>query len=231
MGVLGTCVVYLLIGLAVGVALLLRSEQHSLVHQLSVALGGILFWPFFAPLLLAGPSLPTSARPNRPPAGGRLARVQQSLLEGMTGLKGVAEEVLAPELARVRGLADSVVGMEHRLDDMNRLLDTPEFERTAAATALEALHARGLGDGDPRVQSVKARLRNIDRLQAMRARTSDDIERVVLKLEELSSQLRLLAFAGRVDADVVRMIKEIAESVEDVTEGLLAEESPAAGAP
>jgi len=65
----------------------------------------------------------------------------------------------------------------------------------------------------------------------MRGRTSDDIERVVLKLEELSSQLRLLAFAGRVDADVVRMIKEIAESVEDVTEGLLAEESPAAGAP
>ena len=224
----GTCVVYLLIGLAVGVALLLRSEEHSLLNQLSVALGGVLFWPFFAPLLLAGPAIPMDARRSRAPGGSHFAAVQQSLLTAMSGLKGVAEEVLAPELARVRGLADSVTAMEHRLEEMSRLLDTPEFDGKAAAAALEGLVARGLGDQDPRVQSVKARLRNIDRLQSMRTRTSDDIERVVLKLEELSSQLRLLAFAGRVDADIVRVIKEIAESVSDVTEGLLADEVPVA---
>jgi hypothetical protein len=55
----------------------------------------------------------------------------------------------------------------------------------------------------------------------MRNRTGDDLERIVLRLEEMSSQLRLLEFAGRSDAEVVQAIKEIADSVQEVTEGLL----------
>jgi hypothetical protein len=38
----------------------------------------------------------------------------------------------------------------------------------------------------------------------------------------MSSRLKLLRFAGRPDAEVVQLFKEVADSVEDVTEGLMA---------
>ena len=133
----------------------------------------------------------------------------------------MAEEVVAPEVARVHGLAGSMTAMEQRVREMDALLATSEFDAAAAGAALAQLEARGLAEDDPRLESVRSRLRNIDRLRQMRNRTGDDLERIVLRLEEMSSQLRLLEFAGRSDAEVVQAIKEIADSVQEVTEGLL----------
>jgi hypothetical protein len=152
----------------------------------------------------------------------RVGAIQAQLLTGLGGLRGVAEEILAPELARVRGLDGALAQMEQRLTEMDALLATPEFDPAAAQAALAALEARGVAEDDPRRQSLRARLRNIERLRGMRTRTSEDLERVVLKLEEMGSQLQLLRFAGGSDADAVRLLKDIAASVEEVTEGLLA---------
>ncbi len=217
MGIRETVLIYLILGAVVAVALVIRAEQAAFPQRLGLMLGGLVFWPLFASVLLG------SEAPRRDPAdSSRLARVQQSLLDGLERLRGLAEEVLAPEIARVRGLADAVHAMEHRLTEMEQILATPEMDRRAAESALTALSARGVPEGDPRLQSVAARLRNIDRLRAMRARTSDDIERVLLKMEEMSTQLRLLAFAGRPDAEVVEAIKDIAASVDGIAEGLIA---------
>jgi hypothetical protein len=58
----------------------------------------------------------------------------------------------------------------------------------------------------------------------MRDRTRADLERVLYKLEEMSTHLHLLKYAGRPEAEVIRAIKEVAESVEGITEGMLADE-------
>ena len=192
----GTALLYLLIGVAVGLLLARQKRRRDFVL-------GLLFWPFYAPFLL---------QPED--------RVQRAL----RSLDGLASDLLAPELARVRGLQGALDAMSRRIAEMDALLEGPELNEPLARTALDDLARRGVPESDPRQQSVRARLRNIERLRAMRDRTRADLERILLKLDEMKSQLLLLKFAGRPEDELVRAVKEIAQSVEEIAEGLLAEE-------
>lgn len=225
MGVLETTVLYLLIGLVVAAALLLREEPgQGLAGRLALVGGALCFWPILAPGLLAS----RAPRREQPPVvastalATRIAAAQEQLLSALGRMDGLAEEILAPEVARIRGLSGALHTMERRCSEMGALLATPEFDEARALALLAELGGRGRGDEDPRLQSVRARLKNIERLRAMERGTADELERVLLKLEELSSQLALLKFAGRPEAEVVRLIKELAESVSGITDGLLA---------
>jgi hypothetical protein len=223
MGVRETCIIYLLIGVAVGVAFTLKTGSGGAWSRAAGCVAGVLFWPLFAPLVLgAGRSEPRSDAENGGPAlDARIHRAEEKLVGALSQVEGVAEEVIAPEVTRVRGLAGSMASMARRVRDMDALLASQEFDPGVARAALQALAARGVGDADPRAQSIRARLRNIERLEGMRARTADDLERIVLKLEEMSSQIHLLKFAGRSDEELVGMIKGIAESVAQAAESLL----------
>src|SRR5437764_826471 len=134
MGFVGTVVVYLILGGVVAVAVLLREEQAGPWKRAGLVVGAVFFWPLFAPSLLGG-AAPAPARTL--PA--RVGAVQAQLLSGLGGLRGLAEEVLAPELARVRGLDAAVAQMEQRLHEMDALLATSEFDPAAAQAALAAL--------------------------------------------------------------------------------------------
>jgi hypothetical protein len=215
MGVIETCILYLLLGGVVAVALVLRAEGKGRGARVVTFVSGIFFWPVFAPFLL---SSSRQEAPVTPPA----RAAQSRLLAALGQVEGLAADVLRPEVARLRGLVDAVGKMEARVAEMDALLATPEFDRAAASGQLEALARRGLPPEDARVQSVQARLRNMERLVAMRERTAADLERVVLQLEEMGSRLQLLKFAGRPDAELVELLQSVASSVEEVTEGLLA---------
>ena len=221
MGIHETLVIYGLIGCVVAVALVLREESGAPARQLGLFAAGVVFWPVFAPVLLAGKSAagPAVAGSELEP---RIAAAEQQLLATLGRVEGVAEEVLAPEAMRVKSLAGQMSAMARRVREMDELLATSEFDEGRAQAALADLAARGVAPEDPRTQSVRSRLRNIERLRAMRVTTSEDLERIILKLEDMSAQIKLLKFAGRPDAEVVKMIKDIADSVEGVTEGLLA---------
>lgn len=216
MGFVETCVIYLLLGGVVAVALVLRAEGKGPGARCATFVAGLFFWPAFAPFLLSpgrAPAAPTAVLPAR--------AVQARLLSALGRVEGLAADVLRPEVARLRGLVDAVGRMEARVTEMDTLLGTPEFDRVAAEAQLETLSRRGLLPEDARVQSVQARLRNVERLVAMRERTAADLERVVLQLEEMGSRLQLLKFAGRPDAELVALLQSVASSVEEVTEGLL----------
>lgn len=220
MGVVETCILYLLLGTVVAVALVLRAEGKGGGARVVTFVAGVFFWPLYAPFLLS---------PARPPGTGPAAAgvqpgraAQERLRAALRQVEGLAADVLRPEVARLRGLVDAMGKMEARVAEMDALLATPEFNRALASEQLEALSRRGLGPEDARVQSVQARLRNMERLVAMRERTAADLERVVLQLEEMGSRLQLLKFAGRPDAELVELLQSVAASVEEVTEGLLA---------
>jgi hypothetical protein len=216
MGVVETCILYLLLGTVVAVALVLRAEGRGRGARVVTFVAGVFFWPVFAPFLLSPPR--SGAAAVTPPA----RAAQERLRAALGQVEGLAADVLRPEVARLRGLVDAMGKMEARVAEMDALLGTPEFDRAVAAGQLEALSRRGLPPEDPRVQSVQARLRNMERLGAMRERTAADLERVVLQLEEMGSRLQLLKFAGRPDAELVELLQSVAASVEEVTEGLLA---------
>ncbi len=219
----GTVLIYALVGLTVAGALALQPSTEGLASRTLSFCSAVVFWPFYAPMLVGGQS--EAAPPGvrlLSPVSARIQRAEAQLLAALGRAKGLAEEVLAPEVARVQGLSKALTAMEQRIHQMDQLLATPEFNAAGVRVLLGDLRARGALETDARMQSLQTRLRNIERLAAMRARTGEDLERTVLKIEEMTSQLQLLEFAGRSDAQVVQAIKEIAESVGDVTEELLA---------
>src|SRR4051794_19764936 len=108
MQIFETSVIYLILGAVVASAMVLRSEQREHLHRIGLFLLALLFWPCFAPLLLGGRPAPTEPPRGDTPLDSRVAAIQTSLLTALTKLQGVAEEVLAPEIARVRGLSSSI---------------------------------------------------------------------------------------------------------------------------
>jgi len=236
MGVVETGIIYGLIGLVVATALLLRDRgpgavgRVGRVGRVALFLQGLCFWPVHAPALLARERRPEPemqvggggrAAEDAAALGRRMREAQARLLEALANVEGAAQAV-APEVARVRLHTGQVEAMERRVLEIDELLATDELDLEAAREALRRMAARGIPASDSRHQSLEVRVRNIERLRAIRDRTLEDLERIALKLEEMSSRLKLLRFAGRPDAEVVQLFKEVADSVEGVTEGLLA---------
>jgi hypothetical protein len=214
MGFVETAIIYGIIGLAVAVAMMLREAKAGVVSLLPA----FLFWPFYAPILLAG------SAPARAPRSGsgaaidtRIRAAEERVLAALSRVDAVAEEVLAPEVSRIRAIADAMIGMSTRLAEMDELLATPELDRSRAEAALRDLSSRGVGDEDPRARSVRARLRNVERLAVMRASTGDNLERALIELEGMAAQLALLKFAGQSDAEVVERVRRISAGVEELT--------------
>jgi hypothetical protein len=233
MGLLQTGIFYLLVGVAVGAAAYLREGEGSALSRGLRALLVTCFWPLYLPLLLGGPRAATPATSDR--AAGpresertdpRVQRAAEGLLRGLEQLGDVSAGVLHPEAARIRALSASLHGMSGRLREMDRLLASPEFDAGAARALLAELstrtQSRSPADGDPRVGSLHTRLRNIERLQTLRDRTAELLERTLLKLEELSSAILLLRFAENPEREVAALVRDLAASVDGLSEGLAA---------
>ncbi|MCC7381982.1 MAG: hypothetical protein IT384_09140 [Deltaproteobacteria bacterium] len=220
MGVIETALFYLLIGAAVGAALLLRETRSSLTARVALASLGVLCWPFFAALLLARSHPPeTTAGPHGSPLDLRISQAERVLEQALERLDLATSELVAREVERVRHLVDPLRAMAHRLAEMDALLAAPEFDREQAARRFAALESSARGD-DPRLETLRARLRNIDRLERMRAQTETALDRALLELEELGAQVRLLKFAGRTDEEVLERLRAIAAGIEGLAEEL-----------
>jgi hypothetical protein len=222
MGILGTALIYGIIGLVVAVAMALQRVRTPLGRRAVLFVAAALFWPLFAPLLLAGKGEPPPSPSPRAPKSdleGRVEQAQAGLVASMAKLDGAAENALAPEVDRVRALGGALLGMANRVLEMESLLRSPELDRAAVEARLAELLARG-GE-DSLAASARARIRNIERLRGIQSKTRDDLERALLELEEMSSQMMLLKFAGS-DGEVLSRIRQIAETVESITEGLIA---------
>jgi hypothetical protein len=225
MSALGTLVIYVILGLVVAAATALRDERPAALRLAFLFTAGVIFWPLLAPSLLGGAPSPASASPCAAdgPLAPRIQAAEDQVLAALAKVKGgVAEGALAPEAARVRHLAGSLRALATRLGEIDETLRAPELDAQKLEERLADLVARGCAEGDARAQSLRARLRNVERLRALRARTHDDLERALFKMEEITSQMLLLKFAGRPDAEVAGLIDEIAEGVEGVAEALFA---------
>lgn len=217
MGITETAIIYLIVGVVIAAAMALRSEEHRSARILLHAA----CWPFFAPYLLASPAEPVE-RPLAPASiNPRLRTAEERLLASIGTLDGVVGEVLAPEIARIHRLMGALAEVDRRIGEMDTLLATPEFDRDAVEHTLASLRERGCSDADPRIGSVESRRRNIDRLLRMRDQAREDLERAILKMEEMSAQILVLRFAERPEAALVDLVREVATTVEGVCERLI----------
>ncbi len=223
MGITETGIIYGIIGAVVASAMwLARPASSAIIGGARFVLHTVL-WPFFAPVLL-GSSTERRAPPGKEPSGSsdpRVAEAEARLLDALASLDGVAEDILGPEMERVRELTGSLGIMSRRIGEMDELLATDEFDEERAHKALETICAEDEPDNRARRDSVQARLRNIRRLKQMRQALSADLDRAILEIEEISSQIRLLRFADRPEHEVSGLIQDIAATVEGLSEGLL----------
>lgn len=198
--------------------------------------------------LEASPAATSQGPTRRHGEDPRVHQAEQRLLQALASLDGVAEDLLGSQMDRVRDLTGSLAAMAGRMSEMDELLATDEFDEERAQLALEAICQQEDRPADPssedwssedpssadrlskqahtigihaRRDSVGARLRNIRRLKQMRQALSADLERAILKIEEISSQIRLLRFADRPEHEVSELIQDIAATVEGLSEGLL----------
>lgn len=224
MGIAETAVLYGIVGLAVASAMSLQTPAAG-ARRLGLFLAWAVLWPFFAPVLFGGAlDKPAPDQDDRPrPAGDpRIAAARDQLLSALQGVDGVAKEVLTLEVARIQKLMSALAAMEGRLREMDALLEGPEFDLGRADAALQEIEARAPAQDDPRLQSLRSRRRNIEQLRQMRERTAQDLERALLKMEEMRSQVLLLRFANRPETELVELVKEIAAAVEGLAEGMMA---------
>jgi hypothetical protein len=227
MGLAGTAIIYLLLGLVVAVATALGEARPGAGRIAFLFTIGAVFWPLFAPTLLGGGRAATG--PGEARGGGadddaaRIRAAEANMLAALAKVKGgVAGEAMAPEARKVRDLANGLRAMAARAVEIEEALRAVGLDPAAIEAQLADVAARGGAESDPRAQSLRARLRNVERLRALRERTGDELERSLFKMEEITSQMLLLKFAGRPEAEVAELIDGIAGSVEGVTEALFA---------
>ena len=231
MGIVETIVLYSLVGLVVAAAFVVWQPIDSLSKNVVLFGTHLLLWPIFAPVLL-GRAVDASAhgdtshdRPSRISPdfdNAQISEVEKQLMEALDTVGGIAEELLGGELENIRRLSDSLATMDRRIAEMDALLGSDEFDRQQAERTLKRLlDDPDIAEDDDRIESVRARLRNIDRLMNMRDRARRDLDRAVLKMEEMISQILLLQFADQPEEEIAENIHEIASTIDGLSEGLL----------
>jgi hypothetical protein len=227
MGLAGTAIIYLVLGLVVATATALGDARRGAARLAFLFTVGAVFWPLFAPMLFGNKAAPgaghEASRGGDAAGNARIRSAEADMLAALAKVKGgVAGEAMAPEAAKVRDLATGLRAMAARIGEIDEALRAPGLDPAAIEAQLADVAARGGAGSDPRARSLRARLRNVERLGALRARTADELERSLCKMEEITSQMLLLKFAGRPEAEVAELIDGIAGSVEGVTEALFA---------
>ena len=162
-------------------------------------------WPFFAPFILGQALTATpqaSLAPPRPvaptaattPAVPDVARAHGRVVAAVGELDEMTREILSGPLEQVAHAVGWATSMQARAERLEQMTRSPEFDPAQVVELRDRLLSQGLAKDDPRLQSVVGRGRNIQQLHRMRAQALGEVERVVLGLDELASQVALMQF-------------------------------------
>lgn len=188
-------VLYLIIGGCVAAAQVRASRPGA---ALAVPL-----WPLFLPALLAPHASAAETRrlPEawRGPIEGGAAALREALLswEGLPDAAGC----LAASEALLRRLGDLAV----RLDDLERVLASPEHATDALAIAGSSEGTRAL---------LRARQQNVERLRVLRDQTRADLEHALAAMADLSTRVHLARLGGDATTEVAAELARLAAAVD-----------------
>jgi hypothetical protein len=209
---------YLLLGVAVAVAVYLRSDDTNKVGATFNTMNACLFWPLFVPMLLAAPSdAPTegseNGKSNEPHSDGlaaAIAQVEAELDAALEGLDGWAEDVLNSEQHRLEELKSAWKSQAERIRQLDRLLaEQTIFEDSLTAAA---------GDVESARQSEKVRNENIRQLALLRKQMHADLIGTLAWVRELVTMIHLAKFSGALAARAEELVVQIAAAVQGLSE-------------
>lgn len=218
MGVPGTLLIYAVVGVVVGVASALRCDKSEGLRLFATGFAASIFWPVFLPFLFADKPAKVAKWVGPSRFDARIQHGEARLAEALASLDGVAEDLLAPQRERIRTLGNGLRAMARRSTEMEQLLATPEFDGNATELALAKIPS----EDDPRAASLRARQKNVERLQRMHDQTVEELERALISMEAIGTQMVLLKFVEDPDREALRLLEELAATVDGATEGLAA---------
>jgi hypothetical protein len=217
-----TLIIYLLIGIGIGVATYARHEEAGAEERWFNVATAVPFWPLYLPLLLAGAEPDRSPAPTSPPAPAQdemaraIHQVDAELEAALNSLDGWAEDVLARERDRIQELRSAWTVQSDRIREMDRLLAQPEN----APRDMSEFSAIQLSPvvSDRLRQSQQVRQQNLERLRQVRNRAYEDLMGTLAWVRELVSMIHLAKFTGAPASRAEELVAQIAAAVEGLTE-------------
>ncbi len=223
MGLSETMLFYVLIGLAVAVAVWITGAQRPNQRPFR-AVTAVLFWPLYLPILLTPEhvSEPRQALAPTPPAdelSENIAEVERELDAAFSSLDGWAEDAFSRERDRIIELRSAWNSQAARIRDMDHLL--------AVSHDLTQLDDEPERSSDPIHESKRARRDNYERLHQVRDQAYKDLTMTLARVRELVSLIHLAKFTGAPASRAEQLVIEIAASVEGLSEVAAWHEPPA----
>jgi hypothetical protein len=222
MGLNETLVFYLLVGVAVAVAMFLVDGRQTASRTGFLLLTSVLFWPLYLPLLL-------SARTARDAAGepasktvpdemaSAIAQVERELDAALSSLDGWAEDALAGEKSRIAELRHALAAQATRIRDLDELL------ARIAASRLDEL-PKAMVDQTPADEALdrcqrsqQALAQNVARLGQIRRQAHADLMATLAWIRELVSMIHLAKFTGAPASRAEELVGQIAAAVEGIS--------------
>jgi len=215
MGIEVTVVLYVVLGIGVATAMLLRDDASTGAAWFR-GLSACLFWPLYVPLLLSHPVSDDMCEGDSAEESASFDSldemaiaincVETELHEALDSLDGWAELTLAGELFRVDELQLAWRSQADRIRELERLLSS---SATDEMTGVESDRIR---------HSEDARLSNLQRLREIHQRLRDDLMGTLTQVRELVTMIHLAKYTGAPASRAEDLVTQIATAIEGLTE-------------
>jgi hypothetical protein len=215
MGAFETFLFYLVIGIAVAVAVWTTEEDHPPGERSLRSVSAIAFWPVYIPILLSpqekrGQPAASSGTPPTDELAAGIAQVEQELDVALASLDGWGEEALSREQQRISELRAAWNGQANRIRGIDQVLQSvPVFNERNEAPNESSHRAQ---------QAEHARRQNLQRLRHVREQLFEDLTATLARVRELVSLIHLARFTGAPASRADELVARIATSVEGLTE-------------
>lgn len=182
-------VFYVLVGLGIGIAFARSGRASPLVAGA--------FWPLFVPALL----VPTEL--TSPVARGPIDRLREAL----AAWEPLPDGGIAALVAAERGLG----ALSRRRDEVDTLLRQPDND-------LDSLRRAMVRAGAQDQPVYIARVRNLERLTAVRDEADAELGRALAAIEDLTTRVHLARLNGESTVDVARQLGDLAAAIDGAGE-------------
>lgn len=222
MGLTETLIFYLLVGISVAVAVLLRDDEISSSERLFRTTTAVVFWPMYVSVLLQKVDKDRATAPHNdnpqpesvPDAmGAGISQVEAELDTALTSLSGWAEGVLAREDAGLLELRATWRFQADRIRELDLLLAQPSF----VAVAGDDNQSTGK-PGHILRKTEDARRENLERLKSIRSQMHDDLMGTLAWVRELVTMIHLAKFTGAPASRAEELVSQIAAAIEGLSE-------------
>ncbi|MAG92638.1 MAG: hypothetical protein CMJ48_02635 [Planctomycetaceae bacterium] len=217
-----TILFYLLVGLGVGVAVLLRDRQSALPERSFQTVAAVLFWPLFVPVLLQRVSghwessvasrSPTNTSPTSDRMSVAITQVEAELDAALKSLNGWSETILAGEHDRFAELRNAWRAQAERIRELDTLFESGRFGEG------DVVDEETVDADDRFEQSTRARRDNVRRLRQVRERMHRDLMGTLAWVRELATMIHLARYTGAPASRAEELVTQIAAAVEGLSE-------------